>query len=216
MIQFMFTAAQAALIMFSGAALGAGAAILFFVWKLEERIRYEHQLRSTREAAEQAFVEEMKKSYEIPRITIDPVDSDPDASTRALARMDEDQKARMATRIMEVKAEKERTAPVAVVGELIRSPRERFKTPTPWPDPVLPPWHEPALLAPVSPSPTSTPTPITPSRPGAHRKPSRSPVAELRVSLRSTGGEWVAQTVDPVTQTDLINLKSIREYTPGG
>lgn len=210
MIQFMFTAAQAALIMFSGAALGAGAAILLFVWKLEERIRYEHQLRSTREAAERAFVEEMKKSYEIPRITIDPIDSDPDASTRALARMDEDQKARMATRIMEVKAEKERTAPVPVVGELIASPYDRFKSPPPIPTSL------PNLLAPVPPSPTSTPIAIHPSRPGAHRKPSRSPVAELRVSLRSTGGEWQAQTVDPVTQTDLINLKAVREYTPGG
>lgn len=210
MIEFMFTAAQAAIIMSSGAALGAGAAIFAFVWKLEDRIRYEHQLRSTREAAERAFVEEMKKSYEIPRITIDPVDSDPDASTRALARMDEDQKARMATRIMEVKAEKERTAPVPKVGELVTSPYDRFKSLPPIPTSL------PNLLAPVSPSPTSTPIAIHPSRPGAHRKPSRSPVAELRVALRSTGGEWVAQTVDPVTQTDLINLKSIREYTPGG
>lgn len=210
MIQFMFTAAQAALIMFSGAALGAGVAILFFVWKLEERIRYEQQLRSTREAAERAFIEEMKKPYPPARIFVDPIDSDPDASTRALARMDEDQKARMATRIMEVKAEREQTAPVPVVGELVASPYDRFKSLPPIPTSL------PNLLAPLPPSPTSTPIAIHPSRPGAHRKPSRSPVAELRVALRSTGGEWVADTVERVTQTDLINLKAVREYTPGG
>lgn len=206
MIGFMFTAAQAAVIMFSGSALGAGVAILAFTWKLEGRIRYEQQLRQAREDAERAFVEEMNKSYEVPRIAIDPVDSNPDASVRAWARMTEEQKARMATRIMEVKQEKAQTALVPVVGEVISSPRKRFEE-----VPSMP-WQVPT---PVSPSPTSTPVMIPSSHRGVHRQPSRSPIAELRVSLRSTGEQWVPQAVDPVTQTDLINIKAIREYTPG-
>lgn len=49
-----------------------------------------------------------------------------------------------------------------------------------------------------------------------HRAPSPSPLASINMSLTTSATGWQVAKLDPVTSTDLLNLKAIRDMDEAG
>lgn len=204
MIQY-FTVFQAFLLLTFGAMFGTGLTMMLTHRLLSSRIAYEEKLRSERLANEEKLLAAHRTTPTTAFwIKPDDVMGHPDPSMRAAANMDSSQKARMSELIQENRQR--------------RAEEDRLRLTSALPTDILEtvPSDDTRIIPTLKPPPeVAIPTFLPASSRGRHRAPSASPLAAVQASFvaKGQGGRYVPQPSSPVTETDLLSLKAVAEYS---